>query len=196
MFGIVQNWKMRRIAKSVRNGVVPKGVDFDTVCEALKLTKPKSPLEAFGFLFAKHYDPNRNLIKDYGLVGCKSVTLEFAEFLVDAMINSSDAAILDHFRAHAQGSDSTAESTADQALGSEEDGRNLGTQTHGASSNIYKSVATITATSTYGVREHGIFDSTGAGDDRLLDRTLVTNIAVNTDDEIEWTYQLTIATGG
>ena len=95
---------------------------------------------------------------------------------------------------HAQGQGSTAEASTDQALVDEEDETDGGSQTHGASSNIYKSIVTITATSAYTVIEHAIKDTTGASD-YLLDRTVLgTEFTVATDDEVEWTYQLTINT--
>ena len=97
--------------------------------------------------------------------------------------------------AHAQGQGSTAEASGDQALVDQEDGRNIGSQTHGASSNIFKSIATITATSAYTVIEHGVFNQTSVTGDYLLDRTkLGTEFTVATDDEVEWTYELTINT--
>jgi hypothetical protein len=65
--------------------------------------------------------------------------------------------------------------------------------THGASSNIYRTVGTLTAGSAYGCREHGVFNASTGG--VLLDRSLVTNIDLNTDDVVTWTYELTVNAG-
>jgi hypothetical protein len=174
---------------------VPKGVSREEVFEALRKTRPKGALEMFGMLSAKHHDKEGKLIKDLGLVGVRKVTLEFAELLADAMTSSGASALIDDFSAHQQGDGSTAEASTDQTLVSAEDGRNIGSQTHGSSSNIYRSIATITATSAYTVIEHGIFNQTSTTGDYLLDRTkLGTPFTVATDDEVEWTYELTINT--
>lgn len=193
--GFFRGRRLKKIAKQVRAGMVPKGVSREEVFEALRITRPKAALEMFGMLSAKQFDREGQLIKDLGLVGVRKVTLEFAELLADAMCSSGAAALLDDFTAHAQGQGSTAEASGDQALVDQEDGRNIGSQTHGASSNIYKSIATITATSAYTVIEHGIFNQSSVTGDYLLDRTkLGTEFTVATDDEVEWTYELTINT--
>jgi hypothetical protein len=193
--GFFRKNRLRKIAKQVRSGTVPKGVSREEIFEALRCTRPKGALEVFGILSARQFDKSQKLKEDFGVVGVRKVTLEFAELLADAMCSSGAAAILDDFNAHAQGQGSAAEASTDQALGDPEDGRNIGSQTHGASSNIYKSVATITATSAYTVIEHGIFNQTSTTGDYLLDRTkLGTEFTVATDDEVEWTYELTINT--
>lgn len=192
--GFLRKNRLRKIAKQVRAGVVPKDVGREEVFEALRLTRPRGAMEIFGLLSARHFDKFGNLKQDLGLVGVRKVTLEFAKFLVDGMCDSDAAAELDDFTAHEMGQGSTAEASTDQALVDAEDGRAVGTQTHGASSNIFRSIATITATSAYTVMEHGIFSTTGESD-YLLDRTkLGTDFIVATDDEVEWTYELTVNT--
>jgi hypothetical protein len=193
--GFFRQRRLNKLAAQVRAGIVPQGVDKEEIFEALRTTRPKGALEMFGMLSAKQYDKEGQLIKDLGLVGVRKVTLEFAELLADAMVSSGASALIDGFSAHAQGQGSAAEASTDQALVDQEDGRNIGSQTHGASSNIYRSIATITATSAYTVIEHGIFNQTSATGDYLLDRTkLGTEFTVATDDEVEWTYELTINT--
>jgi hypothetical protein len=193
--GPLERIKLWRIAKQVRDGKVPKGVDEETIFKALKMTRPKNVMEAFGFLKCRVFDKHGKLKQDCGLVGVRQVTVEFVEYLADAMTDSSQP--MDHFNAHAMGSGSTAEADTQTALVTQEDGREVGSQTHGATSNIYRSVATIVATGAYEACEHGIFDTTGAADDVMLDRTIVASpptLAV--DDEVEWTYDLTISSGG
>ena len=193
--GFLRQRRLRKIAKSVRAGIVPKDVGREEVFEALRCTRPQGALEMFGLLSARHFDKHGKLKQDLGLIGVRKVTLEFAELLVDGMCSSGAAAILDDFTAHEQGQGSTAEASGDQALVDAEDGRNVGSQTHGASSHIYRSIATITATSAYTVIEHGLFNQTSTTNDYLLDRTkLGTEFTVATDDEVEWTYELTVNT--
>jgi hypothetical protein len=193
--GFFRQHRLKKIAKQVRAGTVPKGVSREEVFEALRVTRAKSGLEMFGMLSAKHYSREGKLIQDLGLVGVQKVTLEFAELLADAMTSSGASALIDDFSAHAQGDGSTAEASTDQALVAQIGTRNIGSQTHGASSNIYKSIATITATSAYTVIEHGIFNQSSTTGDYMLDRTkLGTEFTVATDDEVEWTYELTINT--
>ncbi len=186
--------RLKKIAAQVRAGNVPKGVSQEEIFEALRHTRPIGALEMFGILSARHLR-NGQLVQDLGVVGVKKVTLEFAELLVDAMCSSGASDLLPMFGVHAMGDGSTAEASTDQALVSlEDESGTRGTMTHGASSNIYQSVKTLTATSTYTVIEHGIFDTTGATD-YLLDRTkLGSEFTVATDDEVEWTYQLTVNT--
>lgn len=190
--GFFRRFRLRKLARQVRHkGIVPKGVDQAEVFEALRLTRPKNAFEMFGLVSARVKRKN-GAIEDMGLVGVKIVTTEFAELLVDAFCSSGASAILDDFTSHEMGAGSTAEASGDQTLVDVGDGRNIGTQTHGATSNLFASTATITANSAYEVREHGIFNQTSTTSDYLLDRSVVTGFNVTTDDEVEWTYTLTI----
>ena len=192
----IGDWKLRKIAKQVRAGQVPKGVDKDTVYEALKLTAPKNGVEVFGFLSAIVERVKGGEPEDLGLVSVKSVSLAFCEHLVDAMIGSST--VINDFNQHKMGSGSAAAATGDTALGAAMSGAQAATgeaaATHGATSIVYRSVGTVTATYNSDVEEHGIFNRSTGG--VLLDRSIVTAISVNTDDVITWTYDLTVTTGG
>ena len=193
--GFIRQYRLRKLAKSVRAGIVPKDATREQVFEALRYTRPKGALEMFGILSARHFDGLGKLKADLGLVGVRLVTREFADLLVDGMCSSGAAALLDDFTAHEMGDGSTAEANGDQSLVAPADGRNIGTQTHGATSNIFKSIATITATSAYTVIEHGIFNQSSVTGDYLLDRTILgTPFVVAVDDEVEWTYELTVNT--
>jgi hypothetical protein len=125
----------------------------------------------------------------------KEVTAEFAKHLVDNMAGTASGIV--QYKFHAMGNGSTAETDTDTAMISQQGTRATGSQTHGATSNIYKSVATITAASAYTAIEHGLFDSSTATDDKLLDRSIVTSPpTLITDDQVEWTYTLTVNAGG
>lgn len=62
------------------------------------------------------------------------------------------------------------------------------------SANIYKSVATISFTSTLAITEWGLFSASSTG--TLWDHRVFAAINVNNGDSIQFTYQLTIAAGG
>jgi len=190
---IARSWRLRRIAKKARNGIVPRGYSVEEIQEALKETKPHGVTEVFGFCSAKIYDKFGALKMDLGLQSVKEVTTVAAKILADAFLDS--AIVVDDFDKHAHGSGSTAETDTDTTLSSQCGTRVSGSQTHGATSNVYKTVGTITATSAFTAIEHGIFDTAAAGN--LLDRSIVgTPPTLVTDDEVEWTYQLTINAGG
>jgi len=189
---ILEYWKLRGIAKRVRAGELPKGVDKETVFEALKLTRPKNALEAFGLLSAK-IDRADGSVEDVGLVSVKKVTRAFVDRLVDAMVT---ATTMTGFHQHKQGSGSAAEASGDTALGVAQSGAQAGAgdteAIHGATSNVFQTKGTITATTAYEIREHGVFNVSTGG--VLLDRSIVTAINVATDDVVTWTYDLTVNT--
>ena len=149
----------------------------------------------FGFLSAKVTPADGGPDRDLGIVSCRQVTMAFADRLVDAMLSSGE--IVDHFNQHKQGSGSTAEASGDTALVTPDSVCQAVTGgaacTHGATSNVYRTIGTLVASTAYEIREHGGFcASTAAGSYVLLDRSVVTAIAVNADDTVTWTYNLTI----
>lgn len=193
---LMEYWKLRGIAKQVRNGVVPKDTSKDVIFEALRITRPRNAVEVFGFLSAIVHNSDGSLKRDYGLVSVREVSAAFAKRLVDGMCTSGD--VVDNFNQHKQGSGSTAETDTETALVAAQSGAQGATgnaaATHGSSSQIYQTVGTITATTAYEIREHGVFNASTGG--ILLDRSVVTAIAVNTDDVVTWTYNLSVNAGG
>ena len=192
---ILEYWKLKRIAATVRAGKVPKGVKPDEIMRAMKVTKPKNTVEILGCLYAK-VTRRDGSFKDYGLVSVQEITSAFAAHLVDCMTTSGD--VLDNFNQHKMGAGSTAETSSQTALVTAQAGAQGATgnaaATHGASSNIYRTVGTLTAGSAYGCREHGVFNASTGG--IMLDRSVVTNIDLNTDDVVTWTYEMTATPGG
>jgi hypothetical protein len=71
--------------------------------------------------------------------------------------------------------------------------RVTGSQTESAS-NAYRSVGTISYTTTKAIVEHGLFNDLTAG--TLLDRTVFSAINVVNGDSIQFTYTLTLSAGG
>lgn len=184
--------RLRKIAFEVRAGRTPKNIDKDTVFKALRMTGDPNVVEMFGFLSAKSWHPDGTLKRDYGLVSVKEITQAFTKRLVDSLCDS--AATMATFIYHKMGAGSSAETDTETALVTQQIGAAQGSQTHGASSSVYQSVATLTAGSSYGCREHGVFNASTGG--VMLDRSVVTNIDLNTDDIVTWTYNLTCTFGG
>jgi len=128
------------------------------------------------------------------------VTTDFAEFIAAQLITETSA--FGDFKYHHSGTGVGDENIADEGLGTpKEDARNVGTQVQGASPVGYKSVATTTYTGTWAITEHGLFNTAGAGGPPvtggiLMDRSKFAAINVVVTNQIEWTYELTIAAGG
>jgi hypothetical protein len=134
------------------------------------------------------------------LVKNRKVTDVFVNDIVDTL--ESSVAAFSAFKYHHSGTGIAAENQTDTALGTpRESARDVGTQVDGASSNIYKSVATTTYTNTWAITEHGLFNTAGAGGPPvtggdLMDRTVFSAINVVATNQIEWTFTITFTAGG
>jgi hypothetical protein len=142
-----------------------------------------------GRLYATKISPD-GAKEDLGLVSTRKVTTAFANYLVDGLqANTTDVAL---FRFHDSGTGNTAEANSQTALVTPTGiSRVSGTQTEGASANIYRTVATIAYNSTFAVVEHGIFSASSAG--TLMDRSVFAAINVLNGDSIQFTYELTVS---
>lgn len=142
-------------------------------------------------LYAKVIRANGD-VEDLGLISTKLVTDAFVAFLVDNL--QTETAEFGDFKFHEMGTNNTAENVTDTTLNTAVESRATGTQAEGASANIYQTVGTITATSARAVVEHGVFSqATGA---TLMDRSVFAVINLATDDAIQFTYELTVPSGG
>lgn len=128
--------------------------------------------------------------EDFGLISTKVVTDAGVAFIVDAI---QALATISNFKYHASGTGGTAEAASQTALVTEAATRATGSQTEGASANIYRTVGTIPYTGTLAITEHGIFSAAAAG--TMLDRSLFAAINVINGDSIEFTYDLTVPSG-
>jgi hypothetical protein len=129
---------------------------------------------------------------DYGVVGYRVVTTAFVNFLVDQL--QTETSEIGDFKYHDSGVGTTAENASDVAMETTDgESRATGTQTE-TSANIYRSVATITYTTTKAITEHGLFSS--ASSTTLMDRTVFSAVNVVNLDSIQFTYSLTISSGG
>ena len=140
-------------------------------------------------------------VEDWGLLSTKFVTDGAAQYIVDAF---QGITTLQMFRYHAIGSGNTAENQNQTGLVFEFNAqtnpasiRQAGTLTEGGSNNVFRTVATTTASATnIAVVEHGIFTFSALVGSMLLDRSVFSVINLANGDSIQTTYDLTVTPGG
>ena len=157
----------------------------------MKKKKESAAITAHTQLIAVHLDKNgkelgRRVIKD------RVVTNAFVKEIVDVLQGASGT--FDLYKYHRYGISTVAEGATQTNVLSGKGPRRVGTQAQGASSNIYVSVATITATGIHAITEHGLFNASTGGN--LMDRTLFAVINVNSADKIQFTFSITFSSGG
>jgi len=132
-------------------------------------------------------------VVDFGVVGRRVVTTAFVNFMVDQL--QTETSTWGDFKYHDSGVGTTAAAVGDTDVETTDgESRATGTQTEGATANIYKSVGTISYTTTKAITEHGLANDASAG--TLLDRHVFSAINVVNGDSIEFTYELTVSSGG
>src|SRR4029077_15102075 len=94
---------------------------------------------------------------------------------------------------HDAGTGTTAAAVTDTALQTPWGGARVA-GTHTSASNVYTSVATITFNNTFAITEWGLFSASSVG--TMLDHRVFAAINVVANDSIQFTYQLTIPSGG
>jgi hypothetical protein len=129
---------------------------------------------------------------DYGVVGYRSITTAFVNFVVDQL--QTETSVFGDFKYHDAGVGTTAENVANTGIETTDgESRATGTQTESAA-NAYRSVGTISYTSTKAITEHGLFNDATTG--TLLDRTVFSAVNVVSGDSIEFQYTYTVSSGG
>lgn len=127
-------------------------------------------------------------VKHYGLVSTKVVTTAGVNYMRDDFNNNTGLADITNFNFHDSGTGTGAEAVGDTALGTAAGpARVTGTQSAPATKQ-YRTVGTITYTSTLAITEHGIFSASSSG--TLWDRSVFGAINVNNGDSIQFTYTL------
>ena len=166
-------------------------------------TRPGS-IKAPGGLIETHTELLAELFDDKGKklderrVKDRVLTTAFVNDIVDALQGMTNPyAWFDDYKHHWSGTSTEAEAASDTNLfvGTTED-RVAGTQTTSTSSNIYKSVATITYDSTHSITEHGLFNSTSSTSGTLMDRTKFTALNVLNGYSIQFTFTVEFTAGG
>jgi hypothetical protein len=129
----------------------------------------------------------------YGVVATRVITTEFCAHLVDALGGTTTR--ISDYDYHDAGTGTTAEAAGDTALVTPYGGaRATGTASE-PSSTQYRSVGTISFTSTLAITEHGLF-SAASGTDELMDRSVFSAINVVSGDSIQFTYTVSFTAGG
>lgn len=129
-----------------------------------------------------------------GCIGKRVVTTAGVNYLRDDFAAGAGSADVSNFKYHDTGTGTTAEAITDTGLVTPTgDARVVGTQDN-ATAKTYKSVATVSYTTTLAITEHGLFSASTVG--TLWDRTKFSAINVQNGDAITFTYTLTISDGG
>jgi hypothetical protein len=148
-------------------------------------------LTAIGKLEAKHFRADGTVV-DYGVLSRRVVTDAFVAFVVDQL--QVETSVFGDFKYHDSGVGTTAEAAANTAIETTDgEARATGSQTESAA-NAYRSVGTISYTTTKAITEHGLFNDPTAG--TLMDRSVFSAINVVNGDSIQFTYTLTLTSGG
>ena len=129
---------------------------------------------------------------NYGVVSRRVITTAFVNFMVDQL--QTETSVWGDFKFHDAGVGTTAAAITDTTIETTDgESRATGSQTEGAA-NVYVSVGTISYTSTKAVTEHGLFNDATTG--TLLDRHVFTAVNVVSGDSVQFTYSLTVSSGG
>jgi hypothetical protein len=141
-----------------------------------------------GRLYAIKIDADGNR-HDIGLISTKLVTTAGVAWLATLLAGTSSGDV----KFHASGTGTTSENAADTTMETDSGiARATGSQT--PSTNTYTSVGTQTYTSSLAITEHGIFTASSGA--TLIDRSVFAAINVVNGDSIQFTYQLTLPSGG
>ena len=129
---------------------------------------------------------------NYGVLGYRVVTTAFVSFVVDQL--QTESSLFGDFKYHDSGVGTTAENVTDTAMETTDgESRATGTQTE-SSATAYRSVGTISYTTTKAITEHGLVNDATTG--TLMDRTVFSAVNVVNGDSIQFTYTLTVSAGG
>lgn len=136
----------------------------------------------------------------YGVVSRRVVTDAGVAYIVDDWDGGANT--IDLFNYHGCGTGTTAEAAGDTALVTEsttalnpDSTRATGTKSQ-PSANIMRSVGTVTFDASAAITEHGLFTQAATGGGTLLDRSVFSAVNVVSGDSIQFTYSLTLSSGG
>lgn len=137
---------------------------------------------------------------NYGVVSRRVVTDAFVAYVVDDWDGGANA--IDNFNYHGCGTGTNAEAAGDTALQTEsttilnpDSTRATGTKSQPAS-NQMRSVGTVTFDGAGAITEHGLFTQAATGGGTLQDRSVFSAINVASGDSIQFTYTMTLTSGG
>lgn len=146
-------------------------------------------------LYARHFRGGR-LHDDRGLVCEGVVTDVFAEDLVDNLI--AEGVPFGEYRFHVSGTTVVGEDPTDDEtdiISATTPAPISGTQAENTSK-VYQSVATVPYVSTLVIVQHGLINNIVQSGSILMDHSQFGAINVDSGDSIEFTYELTVNSGG
>lgn len=136
---------------------------------------------------------------NYGVLSYRVITDAGVAYLVDAWQNTVE---LETMKYHGCGTGTTAEAASQTALVTEsttalnpDSTRATGSLTE-ASAAVFQTVGTLTFDASAAVTEHGLFSQAATGGGTMWDRSLFSAINVASGDSIQFTYSLTVSSGG
>ena len=146
----------------------------------------------FGTLHARLLKADGRVV-DYGLVSTRLITNAFVDFMVAQL--QTETSEWGDFKYHDSGIGVTPAAVGDTAIETTAgEARVAGSQEEGASTNIYKSIGTVSYTTTKAVTEHGLFSQLEGT--TLMDHHVFSALNVENGDSIQYTYNLTCSAGG
>jgi hypothetical protein len=151
----------------------------------------RDPYDTTSFSYASNpvVSGRRGWVEELGLVCTRKVTQAFRNFEVAQL--QAESSEYGDFKFHRPGTNPAAENNNQTALSTDAGLEGTGTQVQGATADIYKSVATVTADATETWQEHGLFSQTAAAG-TMMDRNLISpTVAVVNLDTVEFTFELT-----
>lgn len=129
---------------------------------------------------------------NFGTLSYRVVTTAFCADIVDNLQTSASS--FANYDYHDAGTGNTAESSADTGLVTPYGGSRASGTPSEPTSVQYRSVGTVSFTSTLAIVEHGLFNASTSG--TLMDRSVFSAINVVSGDSIQFTYTLTCTAGG
>ena len=137
-------------------------------------------------------------VEDLGVVCRRVVTNAGVSYMGDSFFAHASGHDIQNFNYHDSGTGTTAENVTDTDLGTPAGPtlRATGTQST-PSGGQYQTVGTINYTGALAITEHGIFSQAARGGSSVLwDRSVFAAINVGNGDSIQFTYLLSITSGG
>lgn len=149
-----------------------------------------------GWLDAKVLDPMGRVRQDLCL-GSGLITDEGVAYMADDFNNADGGADISLFNYHDSGTGTNAAAVGDVDLQTPAGPTTRATGTpSNPSANQYRSVGTITYAGALAITEWGLFTTAARTTTVLWDRRVFSAINVGASDSIEFTYTLTISSGG
>lgn len=122
------------------------------------------------------------------------VTTAGVDYMASDFASGGSSPTISGMKYHDSGTGTTAAAVGDTALQTGTGNARVSGTASNPSANIYQSVATLPYTGSAAITEWGLFSASSSG--TLWDHRIFSAINVSNGDSIQFTYKLTIASGG